>query len=73
MNADLPIELLSLWGNVNVGVLLLCSQCQFGPVPAHPKECCAVLWRASLQLTEIIDVEDAADGTARPAVSDLAL
>lgn len=25
------------------------------------------------QLTEIIDVEDAADGTARPAVSDLAL
>jgi hypothetical protein len=27
-NADLPIELLSLGGDVNVGVLLLCSQCQ---------------------------------------------
>ena len=27
-SADLPIELLSLGGDVNVGVLLLCSECQ---------------------------------------------
>jgi hypothetical protein len=36
-NANLPIELLGLGGNVNVGVLLLCSQCQLA-VPEHPKE-----------------------------------
>jgi len=74
--SNLPIELLSLGGDVNVGVLLLCSQCQLA-VPAHPKECCCVCKRKQAskqaQLTEIIDVEDTADGTARPAVSDLAL
>jgi hypothetical protein len=73
-NANLPIELLSLGGDVNVGVLLLCSQCQLA-IPAHPKGSLqAVDQRKQVtSLTELIDVEDTADGTASPAVSDLAL
>jgi hypothetical protein len=43
-------------------------------VPAHPKACCVHLQAArQAQLTEIIDVEDTADGATGPAVSDLAL
>jgi hypothetical protein len=74
-NANLPIELLGLGGDVNVGVLLLCSRRQLA-VPAHPNKCFATRLgqrKQASSLTEIIDVEDAADGAARPAVSDLAL
>jgi hypothetical protein len=40
-------------------------------VPAHPEGMFCASKQA--QLTEIVDVEDAADGAARPAVLDLAL
>jgi hypothetical protein len=67
----LPVELLCLGCDRKIDILLLCSQCQ----PAAP-ELQEVYQRVAIcrcSLTEVIDVEDAADGTTRPAVLDLAL
>ena len=67
-HVHLPVELLCLRRDLKIDVLLLCSHCQLAvPVnPLLPMQCLS-------SLTEVIDVEDAADGTTRPAVLDLAL
>lgn len=61
-----PVELLCLGCDLKIDILLLCSQCQLA-VPESSVRCqCS-------SLTEVIDVEDAADSATRPAVLDLAL
>ena len=63
----LPVELLRLDGDLELDTFLLCYHCRQRHVSTDTKAA------AMAKHTEIVDVEDTADGTARPPVPGFAL